>query len=492
MGINLRLTDFVNVDIDVSGRGSGGVGLVYWGPDRLADGRWRALKTLRPNVLNEKPEARAEFIREALAWMSMWPHPNLVPAEGIVSIDNQQYIVLTYAEHGSLRNQIRPDMPLATALRWAQMIAAGLDALHAPDPDVPRGGVSHGNLKPENVLIHETGVAQLSDFGLATVLNDHLRVQPALESSASRRGTFAYMAPEQWTRTTRADCEADMYAFGIILYELLTGEHPFPSLRGRPTKDEWRKAHEQDRPGELGEHMRGVPDALDQLVQRCLSKHPQERPTASEAYATLQRIARQLKLPAYVAKDTLTRTPANQVSVWGSLATTYAQFGYFEEALRRVNRVLAIDAHNATGLGTRANVLAELGRVNEALHAFDAALAARSPHQRSYTATLLCNRATMLGKVGRFAEADAGFARALGLVPADADVWHQRAANQLSWAMIELNAQRSAEGRSHLGEGIHYAEQALNLAPDDPQTDSLLFVLQHLVTELQTVAEVGS
>lgn len=478
MGINLRLTDFVNVDIEVHGRGSGGFGVVYWGPDRKVGGRWRALKSLRPEIWQAKPQARADFAREALLWMSMWPHANLVPAEGIVSIDNQLYTVLTYAERGNLRDQISRGWDIGNALYCAQMIAAGLDVLHTPDPAVLRGQVVHRDLKPENVLFHESGLAQITDFGLASLV----------ESSSDGQGTLPYMSPEQWARGRKVGPEADIYAFGIILYELLTGQHALLDLDSAPTRDDWYRAHQQYAPRRLRPFVRAAPESVEQLYQRCLAKNPSDRPTAREALTILQHAARDLRQRVYVVRDILPHTRENEISTLGNLATAYARLGHFDEALQRVRRVLAIDAHNPSMLATQANILAEQGRVDEALRAYDAALAAQPSRDRARIAMLLSNRATLLGKAKRFAEAEQGFAQAIAAEENDADLWHQRAVNQLSWALSEIDAQHIADARAHLNEGFRFAKQALNLDPGDSQTNQVLYVLQKLISELKEIS----
>src|SRR5579884_2025335 len=170
MAKNRRLTDFTNVDVLVEGEDSGGYGLVYFGHDRRS-GQQVALKTLKSHVLKNNPPARALFTKEALTWLSLWPHPNVIPALSVTEIDDLVFIVLPYARRGSLGQQLntgrrigpfglaRHAHPLGQRLLWAQMIAAGLDSLHTPDTSMLRDfPIVHRDLKPDNILIQQNGL----------------------------------------------------------------------------------------------------------------------------------------------------------------------------------------------------------------------------------------------------------------------------------------------------------------------------------------------
>src|SRR5690242_8636797 len=151
---SLRLTDFTFVDVTVERMGAGGFGLVYMGPDRLHGDMWIALKTLRPELLALRPHVRELFLSECLIWVGLWPHPNVLTAQSATLIDGRIYLVLTYAEGGSLRELLAFEQPLPTRLNWAQHIAAGLLALHTPDPEFLRPHpLIHRDLKPENILV---------------------------------------------------------------------------------------------------------------------------------------------------------------------------------------------------------------------------------------------------------------------------------------------------------------------------------------------------
>jgi serine/threonine protein kinase len=128
------LTDYSNVAVEVRAIASGGFGLVAFGPCRLWEGRWRALKLVRPDVLRRNPQVRDLFIREALTWVGVWPHANVMIAQFVTEINGLPMLVVDYAEQGDLRHHLRASLPPAQALTFAQHIAAGMAYLHTPDP----------------------------------------------------------------------------------------------------------------------------------------------------------------------------------------------------------------------------------------------------------------------------------------------------------------------------------------------------------------------
>ncbi len=312
----LRLTDDTACDVEVMRQVSGGFGRVYMGPNRLNAGMWVALKTLRPGVFADSTRAWDQFIQEGLTWVGLWPHANLLDAITVTRINGQPFIVLAYASHGSLRDLIcaalqrQERLTPGAALDWAQQIAAGLVALHTPDPTYFRPyPLVHRDLKPENVLLDARGVAKITDFGLARIADgddpnlpimaddvetrddldmrsasdtngawskgadgiddgvadsadDTMLVKAIGKAARSRRyrtahgvalGTPAYMAPEQWRDAAQAGPPADLYAFGLLLAELFTGRHALLDLERAPSLEAWRSAHFTCAPRPLAE-----------------------------------------------------------------------------------------------------------------------------------------------------------------------------------------------------------------------------------------------
>src|SRR5688572_15006524 len=193
----------------VARRGGGGMGVVYEARDTRL-GRTVALKFLPPQWSHDEA-AKQRFVREAQA-ASATHHPNICTIHDIgTAADGQLFIVMAYYEGITLKQRIERDgpLPLAEALDIATQVADGLAKAHAQ-------GIVHRDIKPGNLILTDDGV-RIVDFGLATFA-DALQ----LTIPGSTVGTAAYMSPEQ-VRGAAADARSDVWAAGVILYEMLTG-----------------------------------------------------------------------------------------------------------------------------------------------------------------------------------------------------------------------------------------------------------------------------
>src|ERR1700685_1607461 len=205
--------------------GAGGMGEVYRARDTKLD-RNVAIKVL-PAALAQDPERLARFEREAKVLASL-NHPNIAQIYGVVESNN--------AESGGVRalvmelvpgETIKGPLPLATALNYARQIAEALEAAHEK-------GITHRDLKPANIMITPAGVVKVLDFGLAAVAQSSDPSNPAnsptLTISPTRAGmilgTAGYMSPEQ-ARGKTVDKRADIWAFGVVVFEMLAGESAF-------------------------------------------------------------------------------------------------------------------------------------------------------------------------------------------------------------------------------------------------------------------------
>jgi serine/threonine-protein kinase len=190
---------------------SGGMATVYLAMDQRLD-RQVALKVIHPHLSNDA-EFQAKFVLEAKTAAKL-SHPNLVNVFDQGTDGQITYLVMEYVPGITLRDALREYGPLP-ALRALEMLAqilAGLAAAHS-------SGILHRDLKPDNVLLADDGRVKLGDFGLAREISAHT-------STGDLVGTIAYLSPELVTRG-QADARSDVYAAGILLYELLTGRQPF-------------------------------------------------------------------------------------------------------------------------------------------------------------------------------------------------------------------------------------------------------------------------
>jgi len=296
--------------------GRGGMGVVYlaWDP-RLE--RRVALKAL-PEAFLADAERRARLEREAKA-LAAASHPNIAGIFGLETAGDKLYLVLEYVDGESLAARLsRGPLPLDEALELAEQVAEGLEAAH-------EAGVVHRDLKPANVLVTHEGRVKILDFGLATgggsgavPGSEPTLVDSPVGTFAGTRegvilGTAAYMSPEQ-ARGRRVDRRADLWAFGCILYEMLTARQAFIGetvsdtlaaiLRGEP---DWSAL-----PAE-------TPEAARRLLRRCLEKDPRQRlRDASDARLELAE-ARRAPSPASAALVAATRAWRMPV-VWVGLA----------------------------------------------------------------------------------------------------------------------------------------------------------------------------
>jgi len=251
--------------------GAGGMGEVYKARDpRL--GRDVAIKVL-PSAFSADPERLRRFEQEARAAAAL-NHPNILAVHDIGQHEGAPYIVSELLEGETLRERLKGGaLPVRKAVEHAVQIAHGLAAAHEK-------GITHRDLKPENVFVTNDGRVKILDFGLAKLTQAESTFAGASELPTTPPdtlpgvvlGTIDYMAPEQ-VRGQAADHRADIFAFGAILYELLSGRHAF---RG-DTAIETMSAILKEEPPDLPMAERHIAPGLGRIVDRCLEKNPAGR-----------------------------------------------------------------------------------------------------------------------------------------------------------------------------------------------------------------------
>ena len=245
--------------------GEGGMGQVYQATDTKLK-RQVALKIL-PEAFAADPERLARFQREAEVLASL-NHPNIAQIHGLEEADGVRALVLELVEGPTLADRIKQGpIPLDEALPIAKQIAEALEAAHEQ-------GVIHRDLKPANIKVREDGTVKVLDFGLAKALDPHPTGDPSqsptLTAAATQMGvimgTAAYMSPEQ-ARGKVVDKRADIWAFGVVLYEMLTGVRPFQGEDVSLTLASVMKSDVNVTvlPGDL-------PETLRTVIRQCLQK----------------------------------------------------------------------------------------------------------------------------------------------------------------------------------------------------------------------------
>lgn len=249
--------------------GEGGMGEVYLAEDTIL-GRKVALKFL-PEIMQKDPVAQKRFLQEAKAAAGL-DHPYICHIHEIGEAEGKQFIVMEYVAGENLMDLLQKgSLPLKQTLRIALEVAEALEVAHLQN-------IVHRDLKPANIMLNPQGHAKVMDFGLAkqvAPLEDaHSQVQTltAATQQGSILGTVAYMSPEQ-ARGEAVDARSDIFSFGILLYEMASGQHPFR----RPSATETMTCILRDSPPPLQKVVRKPPPALDQILTKALAKDRSQR-----------------------------------------------------------------------------------------------------------------------------------------------------------------------------------------------------------------------
>jgi eukaryotic-like serine/threonine-protein kinase len=254
--------------------GAGGMGEVYRAKD-LRLGREVAIKILPPSFAADADRLR-RFEQEARAVAAL-SHPNILGVHDIGQHEGAPFLVSELLEGETLREVLARGIPShRKAIDYAVQIAHGLAAAHGKD-------IAHRDLKPDNIFITRDGRVKILDFGLAktvvrragagreSTLGTMTAAAPATEAGTVM-GTASYMSPEQ-VRGEEVDCRTDIFSFGTVLYEMLSGTRAFK----RDTTAETMTAILKEDAPELSDSGRQIPPALDRIVRHCMEKAPEQR-----------------------------------------------------------------------------------------------------------------------------------------------------------------------------------------------------------------------
>jgi serine/threonine-protein kinase len=250
--------------------GAGGMGEVYRAQDTRL-GRDVAVKVL-PARLASEDEYRQRFEREARAVATL-SHPNILAIHDFGVENDIAFAVMELLAGETLREELRRvgSLPIASAVDRAQQTARGLAAAHEK-------AIIHRDLKPDNLFVTEDGTLKILDFGVAKLMRpaDDSRLETLDEAARTMPGTVlgtaAYMAPEQ-VKGLPVDARSDLFALGVILYEMLCGQNPFR----RESMLETMAAILHEQPPRIEDSVPGAPLELSLLVRECLEKNPERR-----------------------------------------------------------------------------------------------------------------------------------------------------------------------------------------------------------------------
>ena len=301
--------------------GEGGMGVVYKARDKDL-GRLVALKVL-PAGLVADPEHRRRLVLEA-RMASALNHPNIITVHEIASDKGTDFIVMEYVAGKTLDQLIpRRGLPLKQALTYATQLADGLEAAHA-------AGIVHRDLKPGNVMVSQSGLVKVLDFGVAKVSVEarggdaEATIKLAPSSGPKTKegivpGTLSYMSPEQ-AEGKSVDMRSDIFSFGLVLYEMVTGQRAFagkssPALLVAILREE---------PRPVSQIVAGTPHDLERIINRCLRKERERRwQTMDDVKIALEDLKEELNSGTHLVAPTSPRGNRRKL-IWPLLALALA------------------------------------------------------------------------------------------------------------------------------------------------------------------------
>jgi WD40 repeat protein len=324
--------------------GEGGMGAVFLAHHREWD-LDLVLKVPRPEIL-EDPAAAPRIRREAEAWTSLGLHPNIVYCYFVLPVDEVPVLVVEYLTGGNLRQWLRAGAGgLRQVLELALQVCHGMEHAH-------RAGLVHRDLKPENILLGADGACKVTDFGISLLDRAEAPPSPPGEGAmtVAGLGTRDYMPPEQWVDPHKVDSRADVFAFGVCLYEMLSGRRPYASTAG-PRQE----APEPDR---------ALPGALRALMKQCVDWYRDARPAdfrsvrtvLHEVYRAEFGTASEFAEPATVAPE---------ADGWNNRGVSYLELNRPEDALACFGRALEANPGHFEAARNRALLRWRRGEIDD-------------------------------------------------------------------------------------------------------------------------------
>jgi tetratricopeptide (TPR) repeat protein len=422
----------------------GGAGVVYIVYDHAFRESFAA-KTFRDEIFARSPLIAARFEREAQAWVKLDIHPNIAEARMVEKIENKPFLFLEYVSGGDLASWIgtpRLTEDLSQVLLFAVQFCDGM--IHA----LKKGIRAHRDIKPRNCLITTDGVLKVTDFGLAKLLEDDFAADPSnvrtqdFDLSMTTMGTCTHMAPEQFRNARHVDLRADIYSFGVMLFQMVSGDLPFKG-------DNWKdleQMHMTQRPPLLA---CGEPQ-LAQLIQTCLEKEPRNRmsdfkqirerlsaiyqkmvgapPPEAAQGAVLTSIQWNnkgssldnlgMRRESIACYDSAIRLNPKFASPWFNKGVALFGSGQPQDALTCYERAIKLDPNSEKTWSNKGVALKTMGKTAEAIACYDRALAINPRYPNAWV-----NKGVILRALGKTEEALACNERALRLNPRDESAW---------------------------------------------------------------------
>ncbi len=413
--------------------GHGGFGVVY----RVYSHETKdvvALKTFKDEFI-EDVETKQLFRREANVWVDLERHPYLVRAYFVTEVSGRLYIAIEYIApnkqglntlEGYLEHQ-PPD--LIQSLRWTIQFCHGMEYAYS------KGLHCHRDIKPANILITQDKIVKISDFGLAGVLGASKTSGARLNVKQGKvglstsimdgkgYGTPPYMPPEQFTNAANCDQRSDIYAFGVVLYQMATcGKLPF--LATLP-KDDSEEAQARFSREMYSLHSHAIVPYVDSplfpIIQRCLEKQPTKR------YQTFRELRADLE-PLLKRQNGETVRPPEQKELvdweWAIKGFSLDSLGRFEEAIDCYDKALEIDPKCAIAWNNKGRTLESLGHFDESIKCYSKALEINPQYDEAWY-----GKGNGLHSLGRFEDAIVCYDKTLKINPQYTAAWTNKGGN---------------------------------------------------------------
>ncbi|MCP4125424.1 MAG: tetratricopeptide repeat protein [Bacteroidetes bacterium] len=401
----------------------GGMGILYVCYDHDLKHIW-AMKTFQDKFCTEQ-NIVDRFVREALFWISFERHRHIVQAHSVENIEGKPYILLDYVVgHEGYGADLRSWLKLGalevlTALDFAIQFCLGMEHVQKKVP-----GLIHRDIKPENILISWDRVLKVTDFGLIKVFESHefsffpksrgndLLIEPSsLTVVGSILGTPQYMSPEQ-CQGKPSDIRSDIYAFGCVFYEMLTGRKVFTAS----TIKELLRSQVIDPAPDPRKILSSLPNEVSSIVMKCLEKNPTQR------FSDFVEL-REVLVDNYqflTGREMTWETDTEALQGWelSNKASALQSLGYPNQALHYLDKALSVDPYNAKTWINKGSLLSELGLSQEAGTCYDRALDIDPNLSGAWLA-----KAEHLAKLGCLQEAIDNYEQAISINPDYIRAW---------------------------------------------------------------------
>jgi tetratricopeptide (TPR) repeat protein len=426
--------DLIGGEYEVRGTlGKGGFGHVYLVRHCKFEVVY-ALKTFRDEFLDD-PNAREAFKKEALLWVNLEDHPFILSAKVVLEISGRLFVFMkNIAPDAQGRVNLADHLvqtvaPLDTkqTVKWAIQFCLGME--HA----VAHGIQCHRDIKPANILITQDGTLQIGDFGLSRAAETAWRQSHSQNGSLIkgngansfslmqsdgkfRSGTPGYIAPEVY-RFEGADIRSDIYSFGLVLWQMITGSQVPPFMM--PWRGDMEIFLQEIYKQQMTGHAPRMKGPLVLVIDRCLRPNPSER---FSSFCELRKVLEPIFEETTGRKFEKPQLGKQTAGFWHNKGVSFAALKQYKESISCYDKALAIDPREVDSWIGKGVALDELGQNEEAIECYDKALTI-NPRD----ATTWSNKGAALIDVGQLQEAINCYDRALAIDPQNMNAWSNKA-----------------------------------------------------------------